>query len=57
YATIQGLEHCAIVVKQRTHYIALLLKHSSEEVSTDLIEWAYTFEPECLRDNPKFRAA
>jgi len=57
HATIQGLEHCAIVVKQRTHYIALLLKYSVEEVPADMIEWACAFEPEWLRDNPKFRVA
>ncbi|EKQ70737.1 hypothetical protein OsccyDRAFT_1042 [Leptolyngbyaceae cyanobacterium JSC-12] len=57
HATIQGVEHCAVVVKQRTHYIALLLREPMEEVPEDLIAWAYTFEANWLRDNPRFRVA
>ena len=57
HATIYGSEYCAIVVKQRNYYIALLLNQQVEEISTELVEWAQCFEPESLRGDPRFRAA
>ena len=57
HVTIQGEEYCAIIVKQRIHYMALLLKQTVEEVPSDMIDWAQNFEPEDLRENPRFKVA
>lgn len=57
YVTVYGSEYCAIVVKQRNYYIALLLNRQVEEVSTELVEWAQQFEPDRLRNDPRFQAA
>jgi len=57
YAVIEGSGYCAVIVKQRTSYSALLLKQKSEEISIEVIDWAQTFEPEVLRENPRFQAA
>lgn len=57
HAVIEGSGYCAIIVKQRTTYSALLLKQKNEEISTEIIDWAQSFEPEALRENPRFQAA
>lgn len=56
HATIQGSEYCAVIVKQRNQYTALLLKQT-EEVSLELIEWAQGFEPVTLRADARFTVA
>ncbi|MDX2240105.1 MAG: hypothetical protein NW224_05410 [Leptolyngbyaceae cyanobacterium bins.302] len=57
HAAIQSSDYCAIIVKQRTHYTALLLNQKTEEISTDVIHWAQSFELDALRQNPRFKAA
>lgn len=57
HATIHGIDCSAIVVKQRTYYVALLMKQKNEEVSADIVSWAQSFELEQLRVNPRFRTA
>lgn len=57
HAAVYGSEYCAIVVKQRNYYIALLLSQQIEEVSTEVMQWAQQFEPDRLRDDPRFRVA
>lgn len=57
HATIQGTDCCALIVKQRTHYTALLLKQDADAISREIIDWAQSFEAEALRQNPRFKAA
>lgn len=57
HAVIEGSGYCAIIVKQRSVYSALLLKQKNEEVSPEIIDWVHSFEPEVLRENPRFQAA
>lgn len=57
HAAIQGDGYYAIVVKQRSHYTALLLNHQGDDVPEPLIEWAQNFEPRILQEDPRFRAA
>lgn len=56
HATIQGAEYCAVIVKQRNQYIALLLKQT-DEISVELIEWAQSFEATTLQANSRFTVA
>ncbi len=54
YAAVQGEGHCAIVVKQKNLYVALLLRQDNEEISEQLVKWVQTFQPEVLRNHPRF---
>jgi predicted regulator of Ras-like GTPase activity (Roadblock/LC7/MglB family) len=57
HAVIQGIDCCAIIVKQKKHYMALLIKQKNGEVSAEIVSWAQSFELESLRANPRFRTA
>ncbi len=57
HASIQADGYCAIVVKQKSYYTALLLKHQNEAVPDAMIEWAQTFEPSLLQEDPRFHIA
>lgn len=57
HASVQGDGYCAIVVKQKNLYIALLLRQGNEEVSEQLVKWVQTFQPEILRSHPHFYVA
>lgn len=54
YAAVQGEGHCAIVVKQKNLYVALLLRQENTEISDLLVQWVQAFEPEILRNHPRF---
>ncbi|UIE40552.1 hypothetical protein KIK02_15545 [Leptodesmis sichuanensis A121] len=54
HAAVQGEEYCAIVVKQKNLYIALLLRQKNEEISDQLVKWVQTFQPEILKSHPRF---
>lgn len=54
HAAVQGEGYCAIVVKQKNLYIALLLRQDNEEISDQLVKWVQTFQPEILRNHPRF---
>ncbi len=54
HATILGVEYSAIVVKQRTHYIALLIQPQAA-IDAAFIAWAQTFEPDDLKHNSRFK--
>lgn len=54
HAAVQGEEYCAIVVKQKNLYIALLLRQKNEEISDQLVKWVQTFQPEILKSHPHF---
>lgn len=57
HVMIQGNGYCAVVVKQRSHYAALLLQQQGEEISDCLVEWAQSFQLSALREHPRFHAA
>lgn len=57
HATIYGTEYSAIVVKQKAHYTALLVKPQTQIISKDFVEWAQNFEFNTLRTDPRFQAA
>ncbi|MGK7900490.1 MAG: hypothetical protein AB4352_03570 [Hormoscilla sp.] len=55
HVTIYSKDHCALVVKQKTQYTALLINQTqSTPVSKAFIEWAQNFQPEQLKLNPLF---
>lgn len=54
HAAVQGEKYCAIVVKQKNLYIALLLRQKNEEISDQLVKWVQTFQPEILKSHPRF---
>ncbi len=56
HATIQGEEYCAVIIKQRTQYLALLVSYG-EGISEAFIQWAQNLQPGELRTNPHFRSA
>lgn len=57
-ATIRTVKHCAIVIKQKNHYMALLMQPS--DVQTCLVHqpefyaWLENFEISRLLDDPRF---
>lgn len=58
HVAIYGDEHCAIIVKQRVHYTALLLNHNDFDATNDrFIQWVHTFQLSDLHNNPRFQAA
>lgn len=56
HATIHSDDYCAVVIKQRTQYTALLVR-SSGNIVEGFIEWARNFEPDELKLDPRFRIA
>jgi hypothetical protein len=55
YAIIHGSGYFAIVVKQRTNYVALLVRQDDlRGVSNSFIRWVQDFEPNTLRSDPRF---
>jgi len=55
HVTIYSKDHCALVVKQKTQYTALLINQTqSTPVTKAFIEWAQNFQPEQLKLNPLF---
>ncbi|MEB3359802.1 MAG: hypothetical protein VKK04_23960 [Synechococcales bacterium] len=55
YATIHGLRHRAIVVKQRTRYIALLVnKVHFDDLADSIIDWMQEFDASRLKTDPRF---
>jgi hypothetical protein len=58
HATIYGTEYCAIIVKQRAHYTALLISHNDlEAINERFIQWVHNFQLSDLHDNPRFQVA
>lgn len=55
HAIIHGTSYCAIVVKQRVRYIALLVRREDfVQMSQSFIQWMQNFEPVILTANPRF---
>ncbi|UBF27801.1 hypothetical protein K9N68_07775 [Kovacikia minuta CCNUW1] len=57
HATMGGTEYCAVVVKQRANYTALLLKRQDDLIDDAFIQWLQNFQPDELKQNPRFHAA
>lgn len=58
YARIHGKDHCAIVVKQRACYTALLLDPNLPETSgSAFVHWVQALEPHSLKAHPRFSMA
>lgn len=56
HATILGTDYSAVVVKQKTQYVALLIQPQAA-IDADFIEWIQAFEPNELKQNPRFQSA
>jgi hypothetical protein len=54
HVTILGSESAAVVVKQKNHYIALLIQPQAT-IDEAFINWVQTFELSELKNNPRFR--
>lgn len=57
HATVRGETFCALVVKQRSQYTALLLRHQEDVLAEPLIQWAQNFQMSELKQDPRFQAA
>jgi hypothetical protein len=57
HVTIRGSEYCAVVVKQKALYIALLLNRQNDIVDHAFISWLQNFQPSELKQNPRFYVA
>jgi hypothetical protein len=53
--TLNSQQYCAIVLKQRSHYLALALKPDDEILDT-FIHWAQQLQPDTFHQDPRFRA-
>lgn len=57
HAVIHGTGHCAIVVKQRLRYIALLVRRDDfVQFADSFLPWMQTFEPSILTSNSRFNS-
>ena len=57
HAVIHGTEYCAIVMKQRAQYVALLIPRDDfSQLSDSLMQWMQAFEPRLLISNPRFNS-
>ncbi len=56
HATILGTDHSAVVVKQKAHYVALLIQPQAA-IDAAFIERVQAFEPSELKNNPRFHTA
>lgn len=54
HAVIHGAHFHAIVIRQTECYVALLIRQNDALIPEDLIEWALTFDPVLLADDPRF---
>jgi hypothetical protein len=57
HATIYGSEYCAVVVKQRTHYTAMLIRQRDEVITDAFIQWVQSFQLSEFKQNPHFQMA
>jgi hypothetical protein len=57
YAVMQGDRYTAVVLNQRSQYLALLVTFSESEISESFIHWAQELPPELWHQNSRFQAA
>jgi hypothetical protein len=55
HASVCSTTYCAIVVKQRAHYIAMLISRRETEIINTLIQWAQTTTLADLKQTPRFQ--
>ena len=55
HATMWGPDYCAVVVKQHSQYIALLIHLQDIAAINALIEWSTTCSLADLKNSPRFR--
>ena len=53
HATILGIDYSAVVFKQKTYYIALLMQPHTM-IDAAFMGWVQTFEPDALKTDPRF---
>ena len=53
HATILGADYAAVVVKQKAHYVALLMQPQTV-IDAAFIGWVHTFEQGELETDPRF---
>ncbi|MBF2045965.1 MAG: hypothetical protein IGS54_00955 [Elainella sp. C42_A2020_010] len=56
HAVIHGAHCHAIVIRQANCYLALLIRQGETPVSEDWIQWAVSFDPALLADDPRFNS-
>ncbi len=55
HATVHGKIYCAVVVRQKARYMALLIqKNDVDAIAAPLIQWMQSFEPSSLKSTPRF---
>jgi predicted regulator of Ras-like GTPase activity (Roadblock/LC7/MglB family) len=54
HVIIHGQAYRAIVIKQKTRYIAILVCQTNGVLSESFFKWAYEFEPAELKANSRF---
>ncbi|PZU94411.1 MAG: hypothetical protein DCE90_14935 [Pseudanabaena sp.] len=55
HAVIHGKDHTAIVIRQQSNYLALLIAPDSQKINGDYLTWAQSFDATSLRNNPRFQ--
>lgn len=54
HAVIHGAHFHAIIVRQASCYVALLIRQSDALIPEELIQWAIGLEPAALATDPRF---
>lgn len=57
HAVIHGVHCHAIIVRQSNCYVALLIKQGDGFTSEEVAQWASTFDPVNLENDPRFFSA
>ncbi|MDX2254737.1 MAG: hypothetical protein NW214_04405 [Pseudanabaenaceae cyanobacterium bins.39] len=55
YAVIYGKDYTAIVIRQASNYLALLIEPHSDILDDSFINWAQFFDASSLKSNPRFQ--
>jgi len=56
HVIVHGTGYQAIVIRQKSHYIALLIQKIDDVIPESLIKWAQGFNPKDLKADPRFSA-
>lgn len=57
HAMIHGTDYCAVIVKQKSHYTALLVVRNEACFTDGFIQWVQNFHLQHLKTNPRFHSA